>query len=116
MAETTFDQSPCGEQILGSFRRGPVHFTVVRTRANPADVSDYGPGSGCGSLAGPSMIFRVDCDDGVGPREVCRFTDDPRSPPIWRGAWNGDEWCAWIMGEARKAIANANAPGTGTGR
>jgi len=80
-AKTAFDQSPDGEHCLGSFRRGPANFTLVRTSA-ATDV--------------PST-YRIDCDDGVGPREVCRFEESPAAPPVWRGAWNGDEWCDWIM-------------------
>jgi hypothetical protein len=48
--------------------------------------------------------YRVDCDDGGGPREVCRLSDRPGSGPQWHGAWNGDAWCAWIEAEARKLI------------
>jgi hypothetical protein len=57
---------------------------------------------------GEPNSYRVDCDDGVGPREVCRFGDDPDGPVTWRGAWNGDEWCPWILAEARELVANPN--------
>jgi hypothetical protein len=89
MAKTAFDQSPDDEHRLGKFRRGPAEFSVVFTATPPSTPS----------------VYRVDCDDGVGPREVCRFGDDPAEPAIWRGAWNGDEWCDWIMAQARELVA-----------
>ena len=90
MVKTSFDQSPDDEVSLGTFRRWPVVFTVVHL-----DVP-----------AGTPNTYRVDCDDGVGPHEVCRFGDDPEAPPVWRGAWNGDEWCSWILAQARVLVAN----------
>ncbi len=70
------------DTYLGEFRRGPAIFTVFRTAPEPP-------------------AFRVDCNDGNGPSEVCTFSDRPGSGPKWHGAWNGDEWCAWIELQAR---------------
>lgn len=73
------------DHYIGEFRRGPAIFTVFQTALAP-------------------RAFRVDCNDGNGPSEVCTFTDRPGSGPKWHGAWNGDEWCAWIELQARKTI------------
>lgn len=71
------------EVFLGEFRRTPADFLVYQT--------------------GPDA-YRVDCCDSpnAGPGEVCRFTAD--TAPVWRGAWNGDEWCPWILAEAHTII------------
>ena len=71
------------EVFLGEFRRGPAAFLVYRT----------GPGA-----------YRVDCRDSPNaePGEVCRFTDD--GEPVWRGAWDGDQWCGWIAARTREVI------------
>lgn len=76
---------PTGE-YLGGFQRAHVKFAVLRTAPD---------------------TYRVDCDDGVGPREVCTFTSQRGSPPVWRGAWNGDAWCSWILAQARRTVRNA---------
>ncbi len=73
------------DHYIGEFRRGPAIFTVFQTAPAP-------------------RAFRVDCNDGNGPSQVCTFTDHPGSGPDWHGAWNGDEWCAWIELQARKTI------------
>jgi hypothetical protein len=72
-----------GDVLLGEFRRDPADFGVYRT--------------------GPDA-YRVDCRDSPngGPSEVCRFTAD--TDPVWRGAWNGDEWCLWILAETQAII------------
>jgi hypothetical protein len=77
---------------LGDFSRGPALFTVYRLEP---DQSRYPNGS---------TVYLVDCDDGVGPHEVCRFTDED-SEVVWNRAWNGDEWCDWIMERARAFVA-----------
>jgi hypothetical protein len=96
VADTTFDDprndnppEPEGEHCLGKFRRHPAEFSVIFV-ATPPDTP---------------AVYRVDCDDGVGPHEVCRFGDDPAEPVIWRGAWQGDQWCAWILRNARELVA-----------
>ena len=90
--------------FLGDFVRGPALFTAYR----------LGPDQG--RYPNGPCEYLVDCDDGVGPREVCRFSDEgaeDESPetaafePVWRGAWNGDEWCDWIMERARAFIAQS---------
>ncbi|GAB3219789.1 hypothetical protein GCM10027447_03270 [Glycomyces halotolerans] len=73
------------DRYLGEFRRGPAIFTVHQTGTEPAG-------------------YRVDCNDGNGPSEVCVFTEGPNSGPKWHGPWNGDEWCAWIEAEACKLV------------
>lgn len=74
------------DEFLGEFRREPADFLVFRT--------------------GPDA-YPVDCRDSpkTAPSEVCRFTAD--TAPVWRGAWNGDQWCAWIESEARRIISGA---------
>lgn len=85
------------EGYLGEFRRGPAIFTVFQTdqtdRTEQGDRTDEDPAH-----------YRVDCNDGNGPSEVCTFSNHPGSGPKWHGAWNGDEWCAWIELEARKVV------------
>ena len=73
---------------LGEFTRGPAIFFVFQTAADP-------------------HAFRVDFrDNGGGPSEVCHFTDEPKDKVTWIMAWNGDEWCPWILAETRKVIKN----------
>ncbi|WP_026924430.1 hypothetical protein [Glycomyces arizonensis] len=70
------------DQFLGEFKRSPATFFVHQTA----------PGA-----------YRIDFrDNGGGPSEVCAFTTE--AAPRWRGAWNGDQWCAWIEAEARSII------------
>ena len=72
---------------LGEFRRGPAIFTVFQTSTVARE-------------------YRVDCNDGNGPSEVCVFSNHLGSGPSWHGAWNGDQWCGaspcggdtWIAG------------------
>lgn len=85
---------PEGEHCLGKFRRHPVVFSVIFT-ATPPDAP-----------RGTPTVYRVDCDDGIRPHEVCRFGDDPDEPVIWNRAWHGDEWCPWILMNARALVAN----------
>jgi hypothetical protein len=87
--------------FLGDFARGHALFTLYRLGP---DQSRY-PNGPCEYL--------VDCDDGVGPHEVCRFSVDEAErgsrlaevDVAWRGAWQGDQWCGWIMGRVRALIA-----------
>jgi hypothetical protein len=87
--------------FFGDFARGHALFSLYRLGP---DQSQY-PNGPCEYL--------VDCDDGVGPHEVCRFSiDEPRGGSglvgfdvTWRGAWNGDQWCGWIIGRIRALIA-----------
>ena len=80
---------------LGDFRRGPAVFSIHRcdtgTAAHPHIAPEY----------------RITCNDGAGPREICRFFDEPapESVPTWFGAWRNDEWCEWILENARRLIA-----------
>lgn len=71
---------------LGEFRRGPAIFTVHRIAVRPSR-------------------YRIMCSDGNAPSPVCVLSEAPGSEPRWHGAWNGDQWCAWIEAEARKVIA-----------
>jgi hypothetical protein len=91
MADTTFDQPPERERRLGSFRRGPALFTVVQTSVEPE-------------------TYRVDSDDGAGPRPCCILREDSGASPEWRGAWNRDEWCDWIEEQARALIQRPECP------
>jgi hypothetical protein len=90
--------------FLGDFARGHALFSLFRLGP---DQSQY-PNGPCEYL--------VDCDDGVGPHEVCRFSVDESErrgsklgefDVVWRGSWKGDQWCGWIMGRVRALIAAA---------
>jgi hypothetical protein len=97
MAEATMtvpDPNPDTDGWLGDFRRGPAVFALYRLGAE----------SGAHPLAAPE--YRIECDDGAGPREISRFTDEPEAIPEWFGAWRGDEWCEWILDQARRLIAD----------
>lgn len=88
------DGEPGVDGHLGSFRRAPAVFSVYQVSPVPHRFTP-----------GPAE-YLVDVDDGVGPRECCRFTDDPEDVPDWNGRWNGDEWCTWILEQARARIAD----------
>ena len=95
MVETALDPDgphPDDDGWLGDFRRGPAVFAVFRV----------GPDEGGHPLIPPE--YRITCNDGAGPREICRFVDEPEDVPEWFGAWRGDEWCPWILAEAWKTI------------
>lgn len=79
--------------FLGDFSRGPALFSVYLV---PPDQSCYPNEPG---------FFLLDVEDGVGARECCRFTDDPTDTAEWNGAWRGDQWCGWILKNARRLIA-----------
>jgi hypothetical protein len=79
---------------LGDFRRGPAVFTLYELAA----------GQGRHPLS--PVEYLVDVDDGTGPRECCRFWDDPEDVPEWNRAWSNDEWGPWIMDRCRALIAN----------
>ncbi|MEU6858630.1 hypothetical protein AB0B28_07135 [Glycomyces sp. NPDC046736] len=85
------DPHPDQDGWLGDFRRGPAVFSVHRelSGAHPLGPSDY----------------RIECNDGAGPRLICRFTDEPEAVPEWLGAWRGDQWCPWILAQAHRLIA-----------
>ncbi|SDE30213.1 hypothetical protein [Glycomyces harbinensis] len=75
---------------LGDFHRGPAVFSVHR-------VLD-----GAYPLA-PTQ-YRIACNDGAGPREICRFLGEADTDPEWFGRWQGDEWCPWILERANRLI------------
>jgi hypothetical protein len=88
--------------FLGDFARGHALFSLYRLGP---DQSRY-PNGPCEYL--------VDCDDGVGPHEVCRFSVDESErggsglggiDVAWRGAWKGDRWGGWIMRRVRDLLA-----------
>ncbi|PRY62252.1 hypothetical protein [Glycomyces artemisiae] len=89
MAETTL-----ADGWLGDFSRGPAVFTVYRV----------GPEEGGHPLGPPE--YRIECNDGAGPREICRFFGDTDLPAEWFGAWQNDPWCDWILAQANKTIRN----------
>ncbi|MEU6248828.1 hypothetical protein [Glycomyces sp. NPDC047010] len=78
---------------LGDFRRGPAVFALFL----------IGPDDG-GHPLGPRE-YRIECNDGAGPREICRFFDEDEAVPEWVGTWQGDAWCDWILTQARRLIA-----------
>jgi hypothetical protein len=91
------DGKPGIDGYLGDFRRGPATFTLYHL--------------GLDHPARPERInaYLVDVDDGAGPRQCCRFTDDPEDVPEWGLAWEGDEWCPWIIEQCRAFIAEPEA-------
>lgn len=80
--------------FLGDFAVAHILFSLYRLGP---DQSRY-PNGPCEYL--------LDCDDGVGPHEVCRF-DDEDFAPVWRGSWNGDAWCGALMKQAKAFITGA---------
>ena len=90
------DGEPGVNGHLGGFRRGHVVFTLYEI---PPDLGRY---------PNEPTTYLLDCDDGVGPHEVCRFEADEIDHPMWRGAWNNDDWCPWLIEHCRALIA---APG-----
>jgi hypothetical protein len=87
------DGGPGVDGHLGDFRRGPAVFSLYRL------------GSDFPARADKFTDYLLDVDDGAGARECCRFTDDPEDVPAWNRAWNGDEWCPWILERCRALIA-----------
>ncbi|RRS00720.1 hypothetical protein [Glycomyces terrestris] len=80
---------PDSDGWLGDFRRGPAVFSLYRETAHPLGPPEY----------------RIECNDGAGPRTICQFFDEPEAVPEWFGAWKRDPWCPWILGRARRLIA-----------
>jgi hypothetical protein len=87
------EPDPLEDGWLGDFTRGPAVFAVF---------CEGMPGTTHPLLA---PEYRIECNDGAGPRVICRFFDEPEADPEWFGAWRNDEWCAWILGNARRLIA-----------
>lgn len=86
------DGKPGIDGYLGDFRRGPAVFTLYSLGSQPAQV--------------PTVTdYLLDVDDGAGPRECCRFTDDSEDVPEWGPGWAGDAWCPWILEQCRALIA-----------
>ncbi|SDE53272.1 hypothetical protein [Glycomyces harbinensis] len=95
MAETTLhtpEYDPANDGWLGDFHRGPAVFSVHRETANAHPLSP--------------PEYRISCNDGAGPRVICHYIDEPEPVPEWFGAWRGDEWCDWILEQARRLIAD----------
>jgi hypothetical protein len=90
-AETTLD-APDDGGWLGDFHRGPAVFSVFREMSgrHPLIPDEY----------------RITCNDGAGPRVICRFVDEPEMVPEWFGAWRNDEWCEWILKRALALVAS----------
>lgn len=74
---------------LGDFSRGPAVFSVYRLPGVPLSTPEY----------------RIDCNDGAGPRTISRFTASTDDEPEWLGSWQGDHWCGWILERARRLTA-----------
>jgi hypothetical protein len=91
------DGKPGVDGYLGDFRRGPAVFTL------------YHLGFDHPARAERINAYLLDVDDGAGPRECCRFTDDAEDAPEWARAWQGDEWCLWIMAQCLAFIAEPEA-------
>ena len=87
------DGKPGIDGYLGDFRRGPAVFTLYRLDSFPARADKV-------------TEYLLDVEDGAGPRECCRFTDDAEDVPEWNGRWSGDEWCGWIMQQVQALIAD----------
>lgn len=88
------DGEPGIDGYLGDFRRGPATFTLYQVAPVP---HRYTPGP---------AEYLIDVFDGAGPRECCRFTDDRDDQPEWTRTWKNDDWCAWIIQQAKRIIAN----------
>ncbi|MCD0442259.1 hypothetical protein LO763_01290 [Glycomyces sp. A-F 0318] len=87
------DGEPGVDGYLGCFRRGPAVFSLYQISPVP---HRYTPGP-------PEYL--IDVDDGAGARECGRFITDPDPDPVWNRAWNGDEWCGWIIERSLALIA-----------
>jgi hypothetical protein len=85
------DPDPDNDGWLGDCHRGPAVFSVYRERVHPLSLPEY----------------RIECNDGGGPRVICRFVDEADPVIEWFGAWSGDQWCDWILAEARKHIKDS---------
>ncbi|MEU5871902.1 hypothetical protein AB0A73_10115 [Glycomyces sp. NPDC047369] len=83
MTAETAETHPDDDGWLGDFSRGPAVFAVYREMegAHPLSPPEY----------------RIECNDGAGPRVICRIPDGSDPAPEWFGAWEGDEWCEWIL-------------------
>lgn len=87
------DGKPGIDGYLGDFRRGPAVFTLYELGSEPGRATRI-------------IEYLLDVDDGAGPRECCRFTDDPEDVPEWSDTWEGDEWCPWLLEQCRALIAD----------
>jgi hypothetical protein len=81
---------------LGDFSRGPAVFSVFRTGSN-------------GGHPLPPPEYRATCNDGAGPREICRFTEEPEFAQEWFGAWRSDQCRPWIPLLAKGLLKNPEA-------
>jgi len=88
------DGRPGIDGYLGDFCRGPAVFTLYTLGAHPADPHRV-------------TTYLVDVEDGAGPRECCRFTDEPDSVPEWASTWRNDPWCPSIMLHCQELIAHS---------
>ncbi|WP_335991605.1 hypothetical protein [Glycomyces sp. MUSA5-2] len=87
------DGKPGVDGYLGDFQRGPAVFTLYSLGSQPAQS--------------PRVIeYLLDVEDGAGPRECCRFTDDPDDVAEWSPTWLGDPWCGWILERCNALIDN----------
>lgn len=95
--ERRSDGEPAKFGYLGGFIRYTAKFSVY----------ELGPSLG----SGPNFPnrFLIDVDDGAGPRECCRFTDATHDAPLWNRAWNGDDWCPWILEQSRALMPDLGA-------
>ncbi|MFB9659913.1 hypothetical protein ACFQS3_09100 [Glycomyces mayteni] len=91
------DGEPGIDGYLGDFQRGPAVFTLYTLGSHPAQTPRV-------------TTYLLDVDDGAGPRQCCRFTDDPEDTPEWSPAWNGDEWTLWIMAQSLALITEPDTP------
>ncbi|MFB9661355.1 hypothetical protein ACFQS3_01400 [Glycomyces mayteni] len=86
------DGKPGIDGYLGDFHRGPAVFTLYRLGSDPGRAQKI-------------VDYLLDVEDGAGPRECCRFTDDSEDVPEWAPAWSGDPWCPWLMDKCMILIA-----------
>lgn len=87
------DGKPGVDGYLGDFRRGPAVFTL------------YDLGTDFPARKEKVHDYLLDVDDGAGPRECCRFTDDSEDVPEWAPTWLGDAWCPFILLSCKALIA-----------
>jgi hypothetical protein len=97
------DGKPGIDGYIGDFIRGPAVFTLYTLGAHPADAARV-------------TEYLLDVDDGAGPRECCRFTDESDTVPLWAATWQGDQWCPAILANCRDLLKEHGTGDEGSAR
>lgn len=85
------DGKPGIDGYIGDFIKGPAAFTLYCLGSHPADAARV-------------TEYLLDVDDGAGPRECCRFTDEVEAVVEWAPTWEGDPWCPDLLGRCQELI------------